>query len=418
MARLNHLVSIALVGTVMLAASSCSSGGLAGTGTTAGTGTVPSTLPATSLAHLPPFDPARVRLRLRLVAGGLQAPLFVTGAGDGSGRLFVVEQAGRIRIVQRGRLLPTPFLDISPHVVSGGEQGLLGLAFRPDYRNDGRFYVDYTDRLGDTVVAQYRVDSSDPNRADPSSAKVILHVDQPFANHNGGDIAFGPDGDLYVALGDGGSEGDPGGNGQNLGTLLGKLLRIDVDHLSAGKAYGIPPDNPFVGRAGARPEIWAYGLRNPWRFSFDRVTHDLWIGDVGQDSWEEVDHAAAGGGGQNYGWNVMEGPSCFKPMFDCDRSGLTLPVAAYRHTEGNCTVIGGYAYRGQEFPALRGGYLYGDYCSGRIWVLDAGAVHPRSVLGLDTNFLLSSFGQDDRGELYVTSLSSGKLFQVTASRKR
>jgi len=217
-----------------------------------------------------------------------------------------------------------------------------------------------------------------------------------------------------VALGDGGSEGDPGGNGQNLGTLLGKLLRIDVNHPSDGRAYGIPPDNPFVGRAGARPEIWAYGLRNPWRFSFDRLTHGLWIGDVGQDSWEEVDRAAAGRGGQNYGWNVMEGPSCFKPMFDCDRSGLTLPVAAYRHTEGNCTVIGGYAYRGQEFPALRGGYLYGDYCSGRIWVLDAAAVHPRPVLGLDTNFLLSSFGQDDRGELYVTSLSTGRLFQVTA----
>src|SRR5437763_386374 len=274
MARLLRPVSIALFGTVTLAAASCSSGGLAGKGTTTGaTRTVPSSRSTASIP--PPFDPAHVRLRLRLVAGGLQAPLFVTGAGDGSGR-------------------------------------------------------------------------------------------------------------LYVALGDGGSEGDPGGNGQNLGTLLGKPLRIDVNHPSDGRAYGIPPDNPFVGRAGARPEIWAYGLRNPWRFSFDRVTHELWIGDVGQDSWEEVDRAAAGRGGQKYGWNVMEGPSCFKPMFDCDRSGLTLPVAAYRHTEGNCTVIGGYAYRGQEFPALRGGYLYGDYCSGRIWVLDAAAVHPRPVLGLDT----------------------------------
>jgi glucose/arabinose dehydrogenase len=352
-----------------------------------------------------------------LVVGGLQAPLFATGAGDGSGRLFVVEQGGRIRIVQHGRLLPTPFLDITSHVASGGEQGLLGLAFHADYRDDGRFYVDYTNLQGNTVVAQYHVDPNDPNRADPSSARVILRVAQPFANHNGGDIAFGPDGDLYVALGDGGSEGDPDGNGQNLGTLLGKLLRVDVDHPGGGRAYGIPPGNPFVNRSGARPEIWAYGLRNPWRFSFDRVTRDLWIGDVGEGTWEEVDHAPAGRGGQNFGWNVMEGPACFRPPVGCSRAGLTLPVAAYRHTGGNCTVIGGYVYRGREFPALRGGYVYGDYCSGRIWVLDAGAANPRPVLALDTNFLISSFGQDDRGELYLTSLSSGQLFQVTASRR-
>jgi glucose/arabinose dehydrogenase len=352
---------------------------------------------------------------LRLVAGGLDAPLFVTGAGDGSGRLFVVQQGGQIRIVENGRLLPDPFLDLSSQISFGGEQGLLGLAFHPDYRTNGLFYVDYTDRLGDTVVARYHVDPRDPNRADPSSARALLHVTQPFANHNGGDIAFGPDGDLYVSLGDGGSEDDPDRNGQDLDTLLAKILRIDVDHSRGGRPYSIPPDNPFVGRSGARPETWSYGLRNPWRFSFDRVTHDMWIGDVGQGQHEEIDHAPAGRGGQNYGWSVMEGPVCFRRP-DCNRTGLTLPVASYTHSGGRCTVVGGYVYRGHDQPALRGIYLFGDFCTGEIFALDA--AHPRAGFAkvLDTDLSISSFGEDDRGELYLTSLGTGQLFQVMGRR--
>jgi glucose/arabinose dehydrogenase len=356
-------------------------------------------------------------VRLRLVADGFLNPLFVTGAGDGSGRLFVVEQGGRIRIVEGGRILPRDFLDISSRITAGGEQGLLGLAFHPDFRQNGLFYVDYTDVLGNTVVAQYRVDPNDPDRADPTSAKTILHVHQPYANHNGGDLAFGPDGDLYISFGDGGSEGDPEGHGQRLNTLLGKVLRIDVDHPSGGRPYGIPAGNPFANDPNARPEIWAYGLRNPWRFSFDRRTHDMWIGDVGQGAHEEIDHASAGRGGQNYGWNIMEGPSCFEPPTGCNRNGLTLPVASYTHDDGNCTVIGGYVYRGNDFPALAGTYLFADYCSGRVWTLDA--AHPRSEPHqvLDLSSLPSSFGEDDRGELYVTTLNTGQLFQVTATRR-
>jgi glucose/arabinose dehydrogenase len=405
---------------VVLVGASCSS-----RATTSRTTPGPSTAPpstATASASpsgssAPAFDPAQVLVRLRLVTGGLDSPLYATGAGDGSGRVFVPEQGGQIRIVDHGRLLPTPFLDLSSKVVSGGEQGLLGLAFHPDYADDGRFYVDYTDLQGDTVVAEYRRSANDPDRADPSSARTILGVDQPFSNHNGGDVVFGPDRDLYVALGDGGSGGDPEGNGQSLDALLGKVLRIDVDHPAGGRPYGIPADNPFVDRSGARPEIWAYGLRNPWRLSFDRATDDLWIGDVGQSAFEEIDHAPAGRGGQNYGWNTMEGPACFEPSSGCDRSGLTLPVASYRHEGGNCTVIGGYVYRGSDFPALRGGYLYADFCTGLIWALNAAASSPHPVRVLDTNFLISSFGEDDEGEMYVTSLGSGQLFQVTASRR-
>jgi len=415
--RNRHVSVPALLG-AMVVLVSCSGG--SGQATTApvtarGSASPSVTGSATPSASRPAFDPARVKVRLRPVVGGLDSPLYATGAGDGSGRLFIVQQTGQIRIVDRGRLLPGPFLDISSLIASGGEQGLLGLAFHPHYRENGRFFVDYTDLRGNTVVAEYRRNPTDPNRADPSSARMILHVGQPFPNHNGGDITFGPDGDLYVSLGDGGSEGDPRGNGQNLGTLLGKLLRIDVDHPSGGRAYGIPRDNPFVGRPGARPEIWAYGLRNPWRVNFDRATGDLWIGDVGQSEHEEIDHAPAGQGGQNYGWNVMEGPACFLPPAGCDRTGLTMPVASYTHGGGNCTVIGGYVYGGEQFPALRGGYVYGDYCSGRVWVLDAAHPHSRPVRVLDTNLLISSFGEDDRGELYLTSLSTGRLFQVTGS---
>ena len=262
----------------------------------------------------------------------------------------MVEKGGRIRIISGGNLRAEPFLDISSLVLSrGSEQGLFAIAFHPDYRTNGIFFVHYSDQVGDTVIARYRV-SSDPNRADPASGTKILGVDQPASNHNGGQIAFGPDGYLYIGLGDGGGAGDPQGNGQNRASLLGKILRLDVDR---GEPYAIPSDNPFRTTAGARPEIWALGLRNPWRFSFDRTTGDLFIADVGQGVVEEVDfQPATSKGGENYGWNSMEGSRCYKPATGCNRNGLVLPVAEYDHDLG-CSITGGFRYRGQTVPSLR-----------------------------------------------------------------
>jgi glucose/arabinose dehydrogenase len=348
-------------------------------------------------------------VRLRTVAGGFSAPLAVTHAGDGSGRLFIVEQGGRIRVLRDGRVQGEPFLDIASLVTAGGEQGLLGLAFHPEFESNGRFFVNYTDRSGDTVVAEYRAPGGS-GRAEPVSARVLLRIDQPFPNHNGGALAFGPDGFLYIATGDGGSGGDPFGNGQRLDTLLGKLLRIDVD---GGRPYGIPEDNPFVSRSGARPEIWAYGLRNPWRLSFDRGTGDLWIGDVGQGALEEIDRARAGRrGGDNYGWNEMEGTECFSPPDGCDRRGLVRPVAVYP-TRLGCAVIGGHVYRGSRFPALLGGYFFADFCAGLVFALDpTGSAQREPVIVLRSDHAISSFGEDEEGELYVTDLSGGEVLQV------
>jgi glucose/arabinose dehydrogenase len=382
--------------------------------------TSPSPSPRATARPLPtggeadPFDPRDVRLSLRRVAAGFEAPLLVTSAGDGSGRLFVVEQGGRIRVLRDGRPNPEPFLDISSLVIAGGEQGLLGLAFHPEFASNGRFFVNYTDTNGDTVVAEYRAPGGS-NRADPGSARVLLRLDQPYSNHNGGDVVFGPDGYLYIGMGDGGSGGDPHGNGQRLNTLLGKLLRIDVDR---GRPYGIPEDNPFVERSGARPEIWAYGLRNPWRFTFDRETDDLWIGDVGQGELEEIDLARAGRrGGINYGWNVMEGTQCFSPPDGCDPEGLVRPVAVYPTGLG-CAVVGGHVYRGARFPALQGGYFFADFCAGVIFALDASRQgHREPVVLLDTDHAISSFGEDEQGELYVTDLQGGQVLQVTGERR-
>jgi glucose/arabinose dehydrogenase len=356
------------------------------------------------------FDASAVELQMDVVAQGLESPLGITYPGDSSDRLFIVEQGGTVRVLDRGELLPEPFLDVSDLVVAGGEQGLLGLAFHPDYGNTGRFFIDYTDLAGDTVVAEYTV-SEDPDVANPDSARVLLRIDQPFANHNGGNLMFGPDGYLYIGTGDGGSAGDPQENGQDLSTLLGKLLRIDVDGRAGDEAYGIPPDNPFVNEPDARPEIWAYGLRNPWRFSFDRQTGDLWIGDVGQSAFEEIDHTGRGIGGVNYGWDVMEGRDCFTEAH-CDRDGLALPVTGYSHDEG-CSVTGGFVYRGSNAPALDGGYVFGDYCSGSIWVLDAGAegfVEPVQVAS--TSSFISSFGEDEDGELYMADLAGGEVVRL------
>jgi glucose/arabinose dehydrogenase len=363
------------------------------------------------------FDPARVKVALHAIARGLASPVGVTNAADGSDRLFVVEQAGRIRIVRDGALVARPFLDIRDRVSCCGERGLLGLAFPPGFGIDlDSFFVDYTDTKGNTVIASYSVDPADPDRADPGTERIILHIDQPYANHNGGGLAFGPDGDLYIGMGDGGSAGDPQGNGQRLDTLLGKLLRIDASSDPGGaQPYVIPDDNPFLDQPN-RPEIWAYGLRNPWRFSFDRATGDLWIGDVGQGRYEEIDRAPVGtGAGANYGWNRMEGAHCYPGGDACDRSALVLPLAEVDHSKGDCAIIGGYVYGGVAFPMLSGAYLFGDNCSGIVRSLAAdGPDRQAPVVLLESHTQISSFGEDEAGEMYLTDLGSGTLYEIRA----
>lgn len=355
-------------------------------------------------------------VRLVEVATGLDFPLFLAAPPGDNSRLFIVEKTGRIRIVKNGGLLPAPFLDLSARVSGGGEQGLLGLAFHPQYAANGRFVVNYTNPSGDTRVSVFRV-SSNPDVADAASEQVILPVAQPFANHNGGMVVFGPDGKLYIGMGDGGSGGDPQGNGQNKGVLLGKLLRVDV---SGAGVLSVPADNPFVGQAGARPEVWSYGLRNPWRFSFDRAQGDLYIGDVGQNAREEVDWSSASSGagrGLDYGWNITEGIACYNPPSGCDRTGLTPPVLDYDHGDG-CSVIGGYVYRGAAIPSLRGRYFYADYCGGwvRSFLLQGGtAAERRDWPTLRPGGLVTSFGEDAAGELYVMN-SSGKVFRIAPAQ--
>jgi glucose/arabinose dehydrogenase len=363
--------------------------------------------------------PSRIHLGLTEVVSGLSSPLLVTHAGDGSDRLFVVEQTGKVRIVKGGNLVSAAFIDLSRSVSDGGEQGLLGLAFHPSYKTNGKLYVSYTDLNGTSVIREYRVSSSNADRVDGSSGRTLLRVKQPYDNHNGGHIAFGPDGLLYIGFGDGGSGGDPGNRAQSRNTLLGKILRIDVNKRSGSLPYGIPSTNPYVGRSGL-DQIWAYGLRNPWRFSFDRATGDLWIGDVGQGSWEEVDRATAtrgrnAGRGLNFGWRVMEGAHCFRPSSGCVRTGKTLPLTEYRNGGDRCSVTGGYVYRGKAYPDLVGAYLFGDYCSGEIFYVDRGAargVAPRQAL--DTNARITSFGEDQAGEVYLTD-GGGTVYRITDS---
>ena len=346
---------------------------------------------------------------LTKVAGGLNLPVFLTYAPDGTGRLFILEQDGAIRILENGDLLPAPFLDLRGQVARRGtEQGLLGLAFHPDYARNGLFYVDYTDGNGDTVIERFHV-SSNPDQADPFSGTVLLKINQPYANHNGGDIVFGPDGYLYIGMGDGGSGGDPQNRGQDLTTLLGKLLRIDVN---SGDPYGIPADNPFVGRQDALPEIWAYGLRNPWRFSFDFLTGDLYIADVGQDKYEEVDFQSAGSaGGQNYGWSIMEG---FHPYKGDAQPDFTPPIFEYSHEGGNCSITGGYVYRGSQLPGLQGVYLFGDFCTGNTWVLLKTMADWKSQPFLSTGLQISSFGVDPQGEIYVLDWKGGDVYRISS----
>jgi len=358
-----------------------------------------------------PGDPGAVRVELQRVVGGLDTPVGIANAGDGSGRLFVVEKPGRIRIVRNGALSSIPFLDITDRVGSGGsEQGLLGLAFHPAYVQNGVFIVNYTDQQGTTVVARFSV-SSEPSLADPASEVILLTVGQPASNHNGGHLAFGPDGYLYIGLGDGGGADDRYGNGQNGQTLLGAMLRLDVD---SKVPYAVPADNPFVGSPAVQHEIWALGLRNPWRYSFDRLTGKLYIADVGQNKFEEINvQPADSGGGENYGWPIMEAAHCFPDDAGCDRSGLVLPVAEYDHSQG-CSVTGGYVYRGRGFPLLSGIYLFGDYCSGRIWGLAPAGDGWRVAQLAHAGVQISSFGEDEAGELYVLDMGGGELLKIVA----
>lgn len=350
-------------------------------------------------------------VELQPLASGLDLPVAITHAGDS--RLFITLQRGRVVIWDGTRILPGPFLDIRSLVFCGngggcGERGLLSLAFHPRYAENGRFFVYYTDREGDLVIARYRV-SADRDRADPASAAILLEIPhQQFSNHNGGQLQFGPDGYLYAGTGDGGSGGDPFNNAQNTTSLLGKLLRLDVD----GDAYTVPASNPFAA-GGGRGEIWAFGLRNPWRFSFDRVNGDLWIADVGQGDWEEIDYQRASSrGGENYGWRRMEGTHCFNPSTGCADASLTLPVIEYGHSAGACSVTGGYRYRGPQNQRLQGMYIYGDYCNGRIWgavLRTDGSWAPQDLV--DTSLNISSFGEDVTGELYVAA-HGGAIFRL------
>ena len=360
----------------------------------------------------PPLGDGEGGVRLTKL-GDFDQPLYVTQAPGDSHHLFVIEQTGRVEVLTDGARDDTPFLDLADEVSCCGEQGLLSIAFAPDYAKSGLVYADYTDRSGDTRVVEYRRSSSDPLTVDPSSARLVLHVDQPFANHNGGLLVFGPDNLLYIGLGDGGSEGDPERNGQDLGTPLGKILRIDPE-AHDGRAYSIPASNPFADRAGARPEIYSYGLRNPWRFSFDRLTGDLAIGDVGQNQYEEIDLVGRGDGrGANFGWSAYEGFTRYND--DQSAPNAVPPVLAYSHDHG-CSVTGGYVVRDPSLRSLYRRYLYGDFCTGELRSFPAvpgkRATDDRP-LGIQVPSL-SSFGEDDAGHIYATSLE-GPVYRLDPS---
>jgi glucose/arabinose dehydrogenase len=370
--------------------------------------------PASPTISAPIFPPA---ISLEPFLSGFDLPVFVTHSGEklpGASPLFIVEKQGRIHMVENGTVQSTPFLDITDRVGSQrNEQGLLSVAFPPDFASSGLFYVNYTDRQGDTVVARYRLSAGDWRQADASSEQKILQIQQPAANHNGGQLQFGPDGYLYIGTGDGGQAGDPWGNAQNPDVLLGKMLRIDV---AETEGYTIPSDNPFHDQPGTRPEVWATGLRNPWRFSFDRTTGDLYIADVGQNLYEEVDYQPrASTGGENYGWDVMEASHCFEPSSGCDREVLTLPVTEYEHAQG-CSITGGYVYRGTRYPQLAGVYFFGDYCTGNIWGLrQTSSREWQMALLLETDLNITSFGEDSTGEIYVVGYNNGTIYRLIGS---
>lgn len=345
---------------------------------------------------------------IELFQDGFTRPLNIQNAGDE--RLFVVEQGGKIKIIQgNGSVNTAPFLDISDQISSGNERGLLGLTFHPEYSSNGFFYVNYTNIDGDSRISRFSVDIQNPEVANSDSEFPIIGYTQPNANHNGGALAFGPDGYLYISSGDGGGSGDPNNNGQSLNTLLGKILRIDVDNSSSENNYAIPPDNPFVDNDNARPEIWAYGLRNPWRFSFDETENQIWIADVGQAEIEEINKQPINSGGNNYGWRCYEGDSPFNTQ-DCPPlSAITFPFAQYTHDSGNCSITGGYVYRGSKYSDIEGLYFFADYCSGMIGTVDNGG-------NMETygNFpgMWVSFGEDTNRELYIVDIDGGKIYKI------
>ena len=349
-------------------------------------------------------------VRLALVATGLPSPTDIVSTGlKSDDRLFVLDQAGVIRILdQIGAVMPTPFLDITSKVLRDSEMGLLGMAFSPHYATDGYFYLDYIDRAQNTVVARYHV-SADSNRADPASEQIILRTHQPYSNHKGGDLLLGPkDGDLYITLGDGGSQGDPDNRGQSMNTWLGKILRIDVSTLP----YKVPKDNPFVGQTGKLPEIWDLGLRNPWRISFDSATNDLMIADVGQNQHEELDVEAPDKGGNNYGWRCYEGDHDYVLAGCSARSGYVFPQLEYDHTGGRCSITGGFVYRGSQYPSLSGKYIYADYCTGEVFVATKNGSTWSAKLALTSPYKVTTFGVDSHGEVYLADQATGSVYKV------
>lgn len=367
------------------------------------------------IADTTPLNPTQWQTFDAFPTLSFRSPVDMTHAGDGTNRIFVVEQAGRIQVFPNStNATQSTFLDITSRVLSGGELGLLGLAFHPDYRNNGQFFINYTRRntsgQTESVISRFRASSNNPNQADANSEQILLTFPQPFANHNGGAIFFGKDGFLYIASGDGGSGGDPQNNSQNLGNLLGKILRIDVNRTEGNLQYAIPPDNPFVSTPNARREIYAYGLRNPWKTSLDKQTGRIWSADVGQNAREEVNLIERGG---NYGWRFREGKICYNPAANCPSQDLVEPIWDYSHAEGR-SVTGGYVYRGRKFTELRGKYIYGDYISGKVWVLtyDEANKTVKNENLLQVLGAISSFGQDEEGEVYVCNYQSGKILGI------
>lgn len=397
------------------------------TSTGAGAGSDSAVRPTTIAAPAASaFDPSAVALDLDPVASGFYHPLRVTNAGDGSDRLFVVEQRGMIKIIDGGSVLPTPFLNLEGAVLENSEAGMLGLAFHPSYPTRPYLYVSFVDLQGRTAINRYTV-SSNPDVAIRSSGVRILTI-SGGGNHFGGDMAFGTDGYLYISVGDGGPSNDPAKRGQDLNSLHGKMLRIDVNHASGTKHYRAPSTNPYVGKAGL-DEIWSRGFRNPWTWSFDRVTHQMWIADVGENRWEEVNRSSPHGStpagkAVNFGWSVMEGRVCFSPMTGCSTTGKQLPQTVFGHDAAianNCAVTGGFVYRGSAYPVLQGGYVFGDFCSGRLWVMSPTASAPVTatlVRDADASPSInpSSFGEDEAGEMYLTDLG-GTVYHITATVK-
>ena len=365
-------------------------------------------------------DPRTVRIGLTRVASGLRSPVAIATSPDGTGRVFVAEQGGRVRLVTSAGLAAAPYVDITSRVSSGGERGLLGIAFHPSFRTNGYFFLSYTDAEGDLRVSRF---AANPARdaANPATEIGFMEIAHRDAgNHNGGQIAFAKDGLLYVSTGDGGGSGDPNGNAQNLGSSLGKILRVDINRASSTKRYSIPSTNPFVGRSGARPEIWHYGLRNPWRFSFDRQYDNIAIADVGQGAREEINYTPRGQGGINFGWDCREGTNDTSTQYGgtyCSGGRFTGPVSQYSTGGGRCAVIGGYVYRGARYASVMNGvYLYGDYCSGEIWGLAKNSGVWSSALLLDHTGNITSFGEDQAGELLMAD-AAGNVYRIAAARR-